>query len=70
MKLWAIAVAILGTFTLIRALVIRSASIDGQGMMRDEEPGIYWFIVACNLVIVLFLLWVGLKGSLGLSWPS
>jgi hypothetical protein len=63
MNLWAIAVATLATFVLIRALLIRSASIDGESMMRDEEPGIYWSVLTCNLAIVLFLLWVGFKGA-------
>lgn len=61
MNLWAAAVAVLATITLVRALLNGSASIAGQSMLRREEPTVYWFVVACNLAVVIVLLWVGLK---------
>jgi len=58
-NVWAIAVAFLAVIVLIRALLIGSASIDGQSLTREKEPTIYWLIIIANIVIVIGLLWIG-----------
>jgi hypothetical protein len=45
-----------------RALVIGSASIDGEGFRREDEPTLYWSIVLAGIVIATFLLYLGVSG--------
>jgi hypothetical protein len=61
MQLWALLLGVLGAFVVGRALVIGSASIDGQGFLREEEPMLYWFIVAAGVLITGFLFYEGLS---------
>ena len=51
-------VGLIGVFAVGRALVIGSASTDGQGFRRDEEPMLYWSIVAAGVLMTGFLFYV------------
>ena len=57
MHLWPLLLGILGLFVVGRALIIGSASVDGEGLRRDEEPMFYWPIVAAAVLITGFLLY-------------
>ena len=61
MHIWALIIAALGVAVLVRALRIGSASIDGTSLRKDEEPAIFWFVIAFTVGLIVFLLWVGLR---------
>ena len=61
MNVWAILVAIIATVALVRALLIGSATIDGEGLRRDDEPASYWFTIACNVALIFFLVWAAFE---------
>ena len=57
-----LAVGIFGLIVVGRVLIIGGASADGQGFRRDEEPFLYWSIVAAGSAIVGFLFYLAFNG--------
>ncbi len=60
MNLWPLLIGMLCLFVTGRALVIGSASVDGQGFQREDEPMLYWSIVLAGLLIACFLFYLAL----------
>jgi hypothetical protein len=51
MNLWPLLIGVLGVVVVGRALVIGGASVDGEGFRREDEPMLYWSIVAAGVLI-------------------
>jgi len=62
MNVAALLVGLFGLLVVGRALVVGGASADGEGFRRDEEPMLYWSIVAAGTAITCFLLYLGISG--------
>ena len=62
MKLAPFLVALFSLFVLVRALITGSASTDGQGLLRDDIPKIYWSIVVAGAGIVSVSIYVAFGG--------
>jgi hypothetical protein len=65
MNILAWAVCAFGVFAVGRMIVLGSASTDGQGFRRDEEPVIYWTIVALGCAIVGFFFYIAIFEPFG-----
>jgi hypothetical protein len=62
MNLWPLLLGVLGLFVIGRALVIGSASVDGEGFRREDEPMLYWAIVLAGALITCFFFYLALAG--------
>ena len=51
------------SFLLYRALVSGSASADGKGMTRVDDPLVYWSIISWMIVGILILFYLLMTGS-------
>ena len=57
-----LAVAIFGTFVVGRMLFNGSASADGQGLRREDQPFLYWAIVLAGVTAVGGLFYLAFNG--------
>jgi hypothetical protein len=62
MNLAALLAGLFGVIVVVRALVVGGASADGQGFRREDEPMLYWSIVAAGTAATCFLLYLGISG--------
>lgn len=61
MNIPALAVAAVITLAIGRMLFVGSASADGQGLRREDQPLIYWSIVVIGIVADIALIYFGLS---------
>ena len=54
-------VAVFGAIVVVRMLVLGAASADGLGFRRDEQPEVYWVIVAIAVVIDAAFFYLALR---------
>jgi hypothetical protein len=45
MNLWPLLIGLLSLVATGRAILIGSASVNGQSLRRDDEPMLYWSII-------------------------
>lgn len=64
MNVPALVVGALTAAVTIRGLLNGSGSVDGEGFRREEEPLLYWSIIAAGAAIAAFLLYFGLRTKL------
>jgi hypothetical protein len=60
MNIPALAVGGLALLVTARGLMNGSATPDGEGLRRDEEPLAYWFVMVAGAAIAAFLIYEGL----------
>jgi hypothetical protein len=60
MNVAALAVGGLAVAVTARGLMNGSATPDGEGLRRDEEPLAYWFVTVAGAAIASFLIYEGL----------
>jgi len=65
MSIVGLAVGTFGLFVVGRMIVLGGASADGQGFRRDEQPAIYWTIVAIGCAIVCGLFYIAIVDPFG-----
>ena len=63
MNIAAVVVGIFCLFVVGRALVIGGASAGGEGFRREDEPFLYWSIIAAGIAVTCFLLYLGFTGK-------
>jgi hypothetical protein len=54
-----------GLFVVGRMIVLGGASADGQGFRRDDQPIIYWTIVAIAFAIVCSMFYIAMVEPFG-----
>ena len=57
-----LAVGIFGAIVVGRMLFNGSASADGQGLRREDQPFLYWAIVLAGVAVVGFLFYLAISG--------
>jgi hypothetical protein len=56
-------VGLLGIVAVVRALILGSASSDGDTITRKDHPMFYWFFVSAGCVLVAFMFYTAWRGG-------
>jgi hypothetical protein len=51
-----LAVGGLGVIAILRITITGSASLDGVGLRREDQPEVYWTVLLASLLVTGFLL--------------